>query len=65
MRPTRTDNTIAVALALGLHVLLLLGILLSPKLRTAPAEGAPVVADLIDPRELSPALLRALEPLPA
>jgi len=65
MQSTRTDNSIAVALALGLHVLLLLGILFSPKLRTPPAKGAPVVADLIDARELNPALLRALDPLPA
>jgi len=64
MQSTRTDNTIAVALAVGLHVLLLLGILFSPKLRTVPAKGAPVVADLIDARELNPALLRALDPLP-
>jgi len=65
MQSTRTDNAVAVSLAVGLHVLLLLGILLSPKLRTPPAKGAPVVADLIDARELNPAVLRALDPRPA
>jgi len=65
MQSTRTDTTVAVGLALGLHALLLLGIMFSPSLRTPPAQGTPVVADLIDAREISPALLRALEPLPA
>jgi len=65
MQSTRTDTSVAVGLALGLHALLLLGIMFSPSLRTPPAQGAPVVADLIDARELSPALQRALAPLPA
>jgi len=64
MRSTRTDTTVALALAIGLHALLLLGIFFTPSLRTPPAQGAPVVADLMDARALSPALLRALEPLP-
>jgi len=65
MRSTRTDNTVAVALAVGLHALLLVGIFFSPKLRTPPAQGAPVMAEIIDPRALNPAVLRALEPQPA
>jgi len=65
MRPTRTDTTLAVGLALGLHLLLALGILFVPRLHAPPAKGAPIVAELIDTRALSPALRRALEPLPA
>jgi len=64
MRSTRTDTTLALSLALGLHLLLVLGIVFSPKLRAPPAKGAPVVAELVDARTLSPALRRALEPLP-
>jgi len=63
MRPTRTDNTVAVVLAVGLHVLLLIGILFSPKLRTPPARGAPIMAEIIDPSALNPALLEP-EPEP-
>ncbi|MEN4903787.1 cell envelope integrity protein TolA [Luteimonas sp. TWI662] len=68
MRESRTDDAIAVGLAILVHVLLfgliLLGALWSASSRPTSAAGSPVSADVIDPNALSAADRRALASRP-
>lgn len=71
MRQDRSETVLAVALALGLHVALILLLVFGlqwTRGRAEPAFGVPVSADIIDPDALSMAQRRALanepEPLP-
>ena len=66
MRETRHDTTVAVALALLLHLLPALLLLLVSLLPARPpaAAGEPVHADVIDPNALSAATRAALRTRP-
>lgn len=68
MKQTRADNSIAVAQALGLHVVLFLlvfvGLRWSSIIPPEAARGEPIEAELIDASELSPSMQRALRRAP-
>ena len=63
MRETRTDTTLAILVALGLHALILAALLLGlqwSRPQADAAAGEPVTAELVDPNALSAATRRAL-----
>lgn len=68
MRETRADTTIAVLLAIALHLLIVLFVLFgmwwSSRRQAEPAAGPIIEADLIDPSALSASTRRALSRLP-
>lgn len=69
MKQTRADNSIAVAQALGLHVVLFLlvfvGLRWSGNSLPEAAQGEPIEAELISASDLSPSMQRALRRAPA
>lgn len=69
MKQTRADNSIAVAQALGLHVVLFLlvfvGLRWSGNALPEASQGEPIEAELVSASDLSPSLQRALRRMPA